>query len=281
MEITFGGASEMKREDIKVLIMRAPGTNCDLETYRAFTDLKTKVDLVHTQKIFREKNLMDYDVLVFPGGFSYGDYVRSGAIWAKECEYRIGKELVAFIDEGRPVLGICNGFQQLVELGFLPGWNGKSKYPEAALGNSTHGYQNRWIRMKYLGRGNCGMMRRLKKGYVLACPVAHGEGRFILPPDNKKELLRQMEDLDMIVWRYVKKDGSFAELDWPENPNGALYDIAGICNPEGTILGLMPHPERAYYGYLMPEWTKQEKPMVYGDGYPFFLSIIEYVEQKL
>ena len=270
----------MKPEEMQILIMRAPGTNCDLETVRAFQDLDTNVHLTHTQKVFKEKNLDDYNVLIFPGGFSYGDYVRSGAIWAKECEYRIGPELTAFVDSGKPVIGICNGFQQLVELGFLPGWEGKSLYPEAALGNSTHGYQNRWIRMRYEGKGNCGMLGDLEPGYVLSCPVAHGEGRFILPPDKREELLDKLYEQDMIVWRYVRADGSYAEYDWPENPNGAYHDIAGICNPEGTVLGLMPHPERAFFGYLMPEWTKKGMPEKYGDGYPFFKSIVDYVARK-
>ena len=198
----------MKREDIRVLIMRAPGTNCDLETVRAFRDLGAQVDLRHTQDVFKTKNLLDYNVLVFPGGFSYGDYVRSGAIWAKECEYRIGPELEKFVDEGRPVLGVCNGFQQLVELGFLPAFEGKSKYPQAALANSTHGYQNRWIRMKYIGRGNCGMMGYLDKDHVIACPVAHGEGRFVFPKEGEDEMLKSLYDRDMLVWRYVKADGS-------------------------------------------------------------------------
>ena len=267
----------MKREDIRVLLMRAPGTNCDLETVRAFSDLGAKPDLVHTQEVFRKKNLLEYDILVIPGGFSYGDYVRSGAIWAKECEYRIGKELEEFIDEGRPVLGVCNGFQQLVELGFLPGFKGKSKYPEAALANSTHGYQNRWIRMKYVGRGNCGMMSSLPEGHIISCPVAHGEGRFVFPKEQEAEMLQQLYDKDMLVWRYVKSNGKFAEESWPENPNGALHDIAGISNPEGTILGLMPHPERAYDGWLMPEWTRTGVKR-YGDGRPFYESIIKYTE---
>ena len=270
----------MKREDINILLMRAPGTNCELETIRAFNDLGVNTHLIHSQRIFKKKNLLDYDVLVFPGGFSYGDYVRSGAIWAKECEYHIGEEMIAFVDSGRPVLGICNGFQVLVETGFLPGFYGRSPEPQAALANNTHGYQNRWIRMKYTGKGNCGIMGGLDDGFVLACPVAHGEGRFILPPDKQEKQLEQLYEHDMLVWRYVKADGSFADGEWPDNPNGAYHDIAGICNPEGTVLGLMPHPERAYYGYLMPEWTKIGKPPVYGDGYPFFKSIVNYVERK-
>ena len=270
----------MKKEDIKILIMRAPGTNCDLETSRAFKELGTQPEVLHTQRVFKEKNLEDYDILVFPGGFSYGDYVRSGAIWATECEYRIGDELVRFVDEGKPVIGICNGFQQLVELGFLPGWEGKSKYPEAALADSINGYQNRWIRIKLMGRGNCKIMKGIDPGYILRCPVAHGEGRFLLPPDKKEEQLNQLKDKDMLVWQYVDEDGTPADETFPDNPNGSYSDIAGICNPEGTVLGLMPHPERAFYGYLMPEWTKKGLPEKYGDGYPFFDSIVKYVEKK-
>jgi phosphoribosylformylglycinamidine (FGAM) synthase-like amidotransferase family enzyme len=154
-------------------------------------------------------------------------------------------------------------------------------YPEAALGNNTHGYQNRWIRMKYIGKGNCRMLNGIENGYILSCPVAHGEGRFLLPPKEREDLLQRLYDNDMLTWRYVKEDGSFADYDWPENPNGSFHDIAGICNPEGNVLGLMPHPERAFYGYLMPEWTKRSSPEKFGDGYPFFKSIIEYAEKKL
>ena len=124
------------------------------------------------------------------------------------------------------------------------------------------------------------MMAALKPGYILQCPVAHGEGRFMFPPGQREELLGRLYDMDMLVWRYVRADGSF-ELDWPENPNGTYHDIAGICNPEGKVLGLMPRPERAYYGYLMPEWTKERQPPRYGDGYPFFKSIVDYVEKEM
>ena len=265
---------------VRVLVMRAPGTNCDAETVRAFREVGARVDLVHTQVVFRGGLLEEYDVLVFPGGFSYGDYVRSGAIWAKECEARIGGELEDFVDEGKAVVGICNGFQQLVEMGFLPGWEGRSEVPQAALANNSHGYQNRWVRIRYEGRGNCGLMGGLETGYVLACPVAHGEGRFMFPRGEEERLVRRLEELDMLVWRYVKEDGSPAGGEWPANPNGALHDIAGICNSEGNVLGLMPHPERALYGYLMPEWNRGGDPEGSGDGYPFFKSIVEYAGKR-
>jgi phosphoribosylformylglycinamidine synthase I len=269
----------MKRQDIKVLLMRAPGTNCDLEALRAFKDLGVQAEIVQSQKIFKTKNLEDYSILFLPGGFSYGDYVRSGAIWAKEMEYRIGKELKEFVEHGRSVIGVCNGFQVLVETGFLPGFSGKSTEPEAALGNSTHGYQCRWIRMKKVNRGNCQMLNNIEEGTILQTPIAHGEGRFILPPDKLIQLLRKLYDNDQVVFKYCREDGSPAGGEWPINPNGALDDVAGICNPEGNVLGLMPHPERAYYGHLMPFWTNTGLKK-YGDGFPFFESIIKYTEKK-
>jgi len=270
----------MNRAEIRVLLIRAPGTNCDAETVRAFRDTGVAPEVAHTQRVFREKNLLEYDVLVFPGGFSYGDYVRSGAIWAKECEYRIGEELEEFVDSGRPVIGICNGFQVLVETGFLPGFDGRSKVPQAAFGNSTHGYQCRWIRLRNVNHGVCEMLNGVPDGQILSFPVAHGEGRFILPPDKKDKYLERLYKNDQLVFRYVRADGSYPEENWPDNPNGAFHDIAGICNPEGNVLGLMPHPERAYYGYLMPEWTRAGRPDEYGDGRLFFESIVRYVEKK-
>lgn len=271
----------MKRSEIRVLIMRAPGSNCDAETARAFRDLGVQADVIHTQRVFVERDLLDYDILVFPGGFSYGDYVRSGAIWAKECEYRIGPELDRFVDEGRPVIGICNGFQLLVEAGFLPGFEGRSKYPQAALANNPAGFQCRWIKVKHLNSGKCAMTRAIPKDAVLSMPVAHGEGRFVFPREKEEAYLQKLYENDQLVFRYVKSDGSFAEGEAFHNPDGAWHDIAGICNADGNVLGIMPHPERAYFGWLMPEWTRGEKPPEYGDGRIFFESVISYVERKL
>lgn len=271
----------MRRSEIRVLLIRAPGTNCDGETARAFLDLGVQADVVHTQKVFREKKLLDYDIIVFPGGFSYGDYVRSGAIWAKECEYRIGPLLEQFVDEGKPLIGICNGFQLLVEAGFLPGFEGRSKYPEASLANNTTGgYQCRWITVKHLNQGNCALTAEIPQDEVLRLPVSHGEGRFIFPREKEEEYLRMLYQNDQIVFRYVKPDGSFAEGEAFYNPNGAWYDIAGICNPEGNVLGFMPHPERAYFGWLTPDWTRVGKPPLYGDGKLVFESIIKYVQKR-
>jgi phosphoribosylformylglycinamidine synthase I len=270
----------MRREEIRVLLMRAPGTNCDLETVRAFNDTGVETNLVHTQRVFREKNLLDYDVLVFPGGFSYGDYVRSGAIWAKECEYRIGPELERFVEDGRPVIGICNGFQLLVESGFLPGFEGRSMFPEAALANSAYGYQCRWVRLRNVNRGGCGLMAEMPVDYMMRVPIAHGEGRFVFRREREEEYLARLYDNDQLVFRYARADGGFAEMEQWINPNGAWHDIAGICNPEGNVLGLMPHPERAFFGWQTPYWTGEGLER-YGDGRVFFESIVRYVERRL
>jgi phosphoribosylformylglycinamidine synthase len=271
----------MKRSEIRVLLMRAPGTNCDAETARSFRDLGVQAEVIHTQKVFKERNLLEYDILVFPGGFSYGDYIRSAAIWAKECEYRIGPDLEKFVEEERPVLGICNGFQLLVEAGFLPGFEGRSIFPEAALANNTTGgYQCRWVRIKHLNKGNCRLTREIPLDTVLRLPVSHGEGRFLFPRDKEADYLQKLYDSDQLVFRFVKPDGSFAGGEAFYNPNGAFHDIAGICNQAGNVLGLMPHPERAYYGWLTPYWTKEKTPPDYGDGRLLFESVINLVEKK-
>jgi len=115
---------------------------------------------------------------------------------------------------------------------------------------------------------------------VLNLPVAHGEGRFVFPRDKKEEYLQRLRENDQLVFRYVKADGSFPEGEAFHNPNGAWHDIAGICNPEGNVLGMMPHPERAYYGWLTPNWTRREAPNIYGDGRLVFESVVRYVERK-
>ncbi len=271
----------MRRSEIRVLILRVGGTNCDRETALAFRDLGVEAEVVHTHRVIRERSLSDYDVLVFPGGFSYGDYVRSGVIWAKLVEAYLLEDLMRFVEEGHPVIGICNGFQLLVELGLLPGFEGRSPYPEAALAtNSSNVYECRWVRLKNVNRGNCPFTRSIPREAIIRMPVAHGEGRFLFPREWEEEYLQKLYEKDQLVLRYVKPDGSFAEGEYPHNPNGSFHDIAGICSPEGNVFGLMPHPERAYYGWQLPDWTRMGRPPEYGDGRLILEGIVEYVERR-
>ncbi|MBS7632005.1 phosphoribosylformylglycinamidine synthase subunit PurQ [Candidatus Bathyarchaeota archaeon] len=270
----------MKRVDIKICILRVGGTNCDAETKRSFEELGAKADIVHVNELVKRRNLAEYSALVFPGGFSYGDYVRAGAIWAKWILARLGKELEAFVDDGRPILGICNGFQVLVEAGLLPAFNGISQQPEAALASNVRGYGCRWISLKHENMGKCIFTQKVPKGKVLRMPIAHGEGRFVFPKEKEKEFLKKLYDNDQLVFRYCTGDGEYAEGRFPENPNGSFHDIAGICNPEGTVFGLMPHPERAFYWWQQPDWTSKTRMPEYCDGKLVFESLIDYLERK-
>ncbi|MEM2454482.1 MAG: phosphoribosylformylglycinamidine synthase subunit PurQ [Candidatus Bathyarchaeia archaeon] len=272
----------MKRREIKVCIIRVGGTNCDAETKRSFEDLNVKATIHHINELSRKKDLLfEYQILVFPGGFSYGDYVRAGAILAKIIMARIGAGIKAFVDEGRPILGICNGFQILIEAGLLPGLNGISEYPEAALAtNVPAGYRCMWVYLRHESSGKCAFTWLIHKGAILRIPVAHAEGRFILPKEKEEEFLKKLINNDQIVFRYCHENGDPAEGGFPANPNGSFYDIAGICSPDGTIFGLMPHPERAYYGWQLPDWTRMSRLPKYGDGRLIFESIIRYVMKK-
>jgi phosphoribosylformylglycinamidine synthase I len=271
----------VKTEEIRVCIMRVGGTNCDAETKRAFDELGVRAEVVHLNEIVKKRALPDYNALVFPGGFSYGDYVRAGAILGKGILTKLRSDLKMFVEEGRPILGICNGFQVLVEAGFLPAFEGVSEYPEATLAtNIPIGYNCRWIYVRHENSGNCIFTQKIPKGKVIKIPVAHGEGRFLFSKEKENRYLEKLYDSDQLVFRYCNQEGAYAEGQYPMNPNDTFHDIAGISDPTGTILGLMPHPERAFYGWQLPDWTKTEKIPKYGDGRLVFESVVDYLKKR-
>lgn len=271
----------MGKEGVKVCILRVGGTNCDLETARALRDLGARAKVVHVNRVVEEGNLLQYDALVFPGGFSYGDYVRAGAVWAKGIMAKLGDDLKRFVEEGRPILGICNGFQVLVEAGLLPGFEVVSAQPTAALApNTSMKYECRWIYLRHENSGKCLFTREMPKGKRFFMPVAHAEGRFILPRETENRLLKRLYENDQMVFRYCDEGGNYADGKYPANPNGAFHDIAGICNAQGNVFGLMPHPERAFYGWQLPNWTREERTPRYGNGKSIFESMIEYLTEK-
>lgn len=272
----------MQRQEIRVCVLRVGGTNCDAETKRALEALGVKAEIVHLNTIVTEKNLLNYAALVFPGGFSYGDYVRAGAILAKGILAKLGDQLKQFVKEERPILGICNGFQVLVEAGLLPGFNDANELSQAALAtNVPLGYRCTWVHLKHENAGKCVFTSALRRGEVLRMPVAHAEGRFMFEKKKEHEYLQGLYDNDQLVFRYCTEEGEYADGKYPFNPNGAFHDIAGICDSTGTIFGLMPHPERAYYGWQLPDWTKKERVPKYGDGKAIFESLIEYLINNL
>jgi phosphoribosylformylglycinamidine synthase len=200
---------------------------------------------------------------------------------------KLGKELKAFAEEGRPVLGICNGFQVLVEAGLLPGFDGISLYPEATLAtNLPPGYNCRWINLKHENTGKCVFTQRIPKGKVLRVPIAHAEGRFLFPKDKEKSYLKKLCENDQLVFRYCDEQGEYANGEFPANPNGSYHDLfilpdkVGLGDPEGKIFGLMPHPERAFYCWQQADWTKREGKSEFADGKLIFENLIAYLQKK-
>jgi len=270
----------MKLGEVRVCVLRVGGTNCDVETMRAFQESGMRAEVVHFNQLIRQQSLLDYHILVIPGGFSHGDYVRAGAIWAKRLMAKLGGEVERFVDEGRPILGICNGFQVLVEAGLLPQFDGVSQFPEAALGtNIPPGYNCRWVYLRHENKGSCAFTGKVSNGSVLRIPVAHSEGRFMFKKENEEKYLEKLLENDQLVFRYCRHGGKYAEGEYPSNPNGSFHDIAGICDPSGTVFGLMPHPERAYFGWQLPDWTKDDAASGFSDGRLIFESIADHLRK--
>ncbi len=265
----------MKREEIRVLIVRAPGTNCDSETALAFQSLGTKVDVVPFSRLIRNpKTVLDYDIFVIPGGFSYGDYVRAGAVLGKKLISKLGDVIKEFIRLGKPILGICNGFQVLVESGLIPG---REDLQVSLTTNMSMHYECRWVFLRFVNKSRCGPLSYVPRDRVLQIPVGHGEGRLV----TTEETLEKLIEDDLVVFRYCRPDGDFAEGEYPWNPNGSMYDIASLCNVDGNVIGMMPHPERAFFFWQLPDWTRYRKSeRTYGDGYIILESIVKYVEVK-
>jgi phosphoribosylformylglycinamidine synthase subunit PurQ / glutaminase len=215
---------------VKVAVIQYPGSNCDLDALEILREVvKARTDLVWHKDLERD----DYDAYVLPGGFSYGDYLRAGAIAATSPSLRIVKEAV---DSGKPVLGICNGFQILVEAGLLPG---------AVLRNSSLRFVCKWTRLR-VETTRTPFTSNAERGQVLEIPIAHNEGRYYLD----KEQIPELERNQQIVFRYVNEEREPTE---DANPNGSIDNIAGICNQKGNVTGLMPHPERASLPVLSPD----------------------------
>lgn len=267
----------------KACVLRIEGTNCEEEMKIALEDSGIEADLVHLKQLTgevsseRKRNLFDYQILMLPGGWSAGDYVRAGAIFAARIKSRLKNEIKEFVDNGYLVGGICNGFQILTELGLLPGFRGISGHPEAALTNNvSSNFQCRPVYLKHTGK--CAFTEMLEANKVLQIPIAHAEGRFTFGKNDGK-FLKELIENNQIVFRYCREDGDEADGEFPWNPNGSLFDIAGICNPGGNVLGMMPHPERAVYSIQTDAWTRK-KEGEFGDGKIIFDSIADYVNRK-
>ena len=240
---------------VKILMLRAPGTNRDVDTQIAFEMAGAElVDSALVNELTRkEKRLADYQIMVIPGGFTYGDDISAGKIMANEIRLGLGEEIKKFVADGRLVLGICNGFQVLVKTGILPGINGQSAQPVTLTNNDSGKFECRWVYLKVNKKSPCVFTKGIDMIYV---PIAHGEGKLVAEPG-------MLEKLNVVV-QYVNEKGK-TEAGYPHNPNGSVKDIAGICDSTGLIFGMMPHPEDFIRWTQHPRGTREkERKDLYG-----------------
>jgi phosphoribosylformylglycinamidine synthase subunit PurQ / glutaminase len=251
---------------VKALVLLAAGINCDGETALAFELAGAEADRIHVNDLIARPQLMrDYAILAIPGGFSFGDDIASGQVLARELKYRLAEPLRDFIDRGKLVLGICNGFQVLVKMGLLPAAaTGSDVRPQtrgsaatfpgqqAALTfNSSARFEDRWVNLKVDPKSPCVFTKGIEE--LISVPVRNGEGRFI--PESPESLAR-LKAGNQVVVRYVDPAGNPG--GYPINPSGSVDDIAGVCDPSGRVFGLMPHPEVFVRTTQHPRWTRGE-----------------------
>jgi phosphoribosylformylglycinamidine synthase I len=260
-------------QNVKVIVVRTAGTNCNEETAFAFSRSGASVDQVHINALISgAKKLGDYHILALPGGFSYGDDIASGRILANELRLKLGEDLKRFIGDGKLIIGICNGFQILVKAGILPDLGWKIGQEATLFYNDSAKFEARWVNLKMESR--CVWTKGMPPQIYL--PVAHGEGKFI---PREKKVLDALAGNNQIVLRYCTKDGG--KPAYPDNPNGSTDDIAGICDRTGRVLGLMPHPERHFLFEQHPFWTRLTKKSDLGDGAKIFENGVNYIKENL
>lgn len=255
----------------RALVLRADGINCDEETAHAFSQAGARVRRVHINHIIEgDEKLSDNDILALSGGFSYGDHIRSGIVLAAELRKRLDDDLGRFIDDKGIIIGICNGFQVLVNAGLLP--TDKPAQLTASLEHNDSGrFETLWPTMQVSRNSPCPFLSDLPDQVTYM--VAHGEGRFETPPES----LCTIEAKRFVAFRYIDRQGQMAE-NYPDNPNGAMNAIAGICSESGLILGMMPHPERFVETTHYPNWRRV--PGQEPQGLLLFMSMVNYIKNR-
>ncbi len=241
---------------IRVMVLRAAGTNCDEETAFAWSLVGARPERVHVNRVIDCPTMLrDYQVLTIPGGFSYGDDVAAGRIFANQFIHHLADEVRALVDADKLVLGICNGFQVLVKAGLLPGTmdepsgnSGSPRQPVTVTYNDSAKFEDRWVHLA-VGSDRCVF---LEPGARLALPIAHGEGKVVAASDA---VLGSLRDDGYVAVRYVDENGQPG--GYPINPNGSEDDIAGLTDRTGRVFGLMPHPERHVHRTHHPYWTRR------------------------
>ncbi len=253
---------------VNVLVLRGPGTNCDQETAFAFQQAGAVVSVCHINTLIRhERRLVDYQVLVIPGGFSYGDDIGAGKVLANELKLKLGEDIRLFVDNGGLILGICNGFQVMAKAGILPDIRQQTAPPLTLGTNDSGRFECRWVNLKVEKKSPCVFTQGVESMYL---PVAHGEGKVITD-------MRGLRDINAALY-YTDESGN-VQAGYPDNPNGSMNNIAGVCDATGRIFALMPHPERHIRFQQHPHWTRK-KAKEHGDGFIIFQNAVKFARTK-
>lgn len=257
----------------RVLVLRAPGTNCDRETAFAFEKAGARADLVHINRLLESGRILaQYQILCIPGGFSYGDDIAAGRILANQIKHHLAEQMTAFKQAGKLMLGICNGFQVLLKSGVLLPGDPKLGPAATLTWNDSGRFEDRWVWLKAAGT-HCVFLEGIEQMYL---PVAHAEGKFVA---RDEQTLAALNSAGQLVLRYVARSDASADcsalVPYPANPNGSVANTAGVCDETGRVLGLMPHPERHIDPTHHPHWTRGKAGTV-GDGMQLFRNAVRY-----
>lgn len=262
----------------KVIIPVGYGLNCEDETAYAFEKVGARVDKIFLMDLIKRSDLLvNYHILAMIGGFSFGDHIAAGKVLANMYKFKLGEEIQRFIDEGKLIFGECNGFQTLVKAGFLPRFEGDYGTQCVTLTYNDSGvYEDRWVRLKVNPEAECIFTKGLDEIYL---PVRHGEGKFMV--SNKLDLQR-LQRRNQIVLQYVDTRG-LTTMSYPQNPNGSVEAIAGICDSTGRVFGMMPHATAYLSPYNHPHWTKLKIEGILpdeGEGVQIFRNAVEYIKKN-
>jgi len=250
---------------MRALVLTGYGINCEYESKYAIEKSGGVADIIHINKVLEVPAILEnYNMLFIPGGFSFGDDIGSGKVFANKMKYKLRDKLEEFVKEKKLVFGICNGFQVLVKMGLLPEPDFKQRV--SLIGNDSGKFEDRWVVLKANQQSPCIFTKGID--YLLA-PVRHGEGKFV-PQDES--ILHELKTKNQIVFQYTDKSGKLA--GYPYNPNGSVLNIAGICDSTGRIFGMMPHPEGFTIVENCPYWVrgKVKEPL----GLRIFKNAVDY-----